>query len=539
MKPKAIEPPPPGSNWGLAGNIKGPPGGGGGGDDITGVTLLVEDQSYADVVFPVPQPSSQWTFIECRVVNTIDPDPDNLWAGTVTVKTANGFRVLLNGMPNSGNYYLRWCIRPPATVGSGEATAYELTGPASGVINTPATFTVQIPAGQTLPAPVTITPSDGGGGGAFVPASVTLSTDTPMAALAYTPATYGSKTISTSNDGGLTNPASANFTSVAGDYLASGPSSGDIGVASAPFTVELRAGAVVLNPVIITPAPSGSDAGAFFTPPFVTLTTALPSAGFTYTPTAAGSILITLGNNGGLTNPAPLPFTAVSMVHLLNNLTSYWKHDESSGTANRVDGIGTNHLAPVNGPLGVAGKINNATRFVAASLQYLGIGNNASLQVTGSFFFSLWVRLTRQPVGGELFYFIAKDTPLTGRDYSIGYHPTAGFLFSVTDPATIAVASAPVANGLLTHVVAWYDASDGKLRIRINDATTYVSSMTATLIQSASAFTIGIRGDVSAVTAADGDVDESGFWKGRVPTAQEITALYNGGAGLPLSAFTT
>jgi hypothetical protein len=35
-----------------------------------------------------------------------------------------------------------------------------------------------------------------------------------------------------------------------------------------------------------------------------------------------------------------------------------------------------------------------------------------------------------------------------------------------------------------------------------------------------------------------GLIDEVGFWKRKL-TAQEITALYNGGAGLPFSSFTT
>ena len=93
-------------------------------------------------------------------------------------------------------------------------TTYALTGPASGVVGQASgAFTVAV-AG-TLGAAVIITPADNGGGG-FSPASVTLAAGSnPSAAFTYTPTTAGAKTISTTNDGALANPAALTYAATA------------------------------------------------------------------------------------------------------------------------------------------------------------------------------------------------------------------------------------------------------------------------------------------------------------------------------------
>ena len=93
------------------------------------------------------------------------------------------------------------------------ATTYTLTGPSSGTVSTASgAFTVQ--ASGSLSAAVTVTPSDGGNGGTFSPTTVTLAAgNNSSATFTYTPASTGSKTISTTNSGSLTNPAALAYTS--------------------------------------------------------------------------------------------------------------------------------------------------------------------------------------------------------------------------------------------------------------------------------------------------------------------------------------
>jgi hypothetical protein len=92
------------------------------------------------------------------------------------------------------------------------ATTYTLVGPSGGETGTPSTnFTVALPVGSSVPAPVTVTPSAGGGGGTFTPATVSITTGAPSATFTYTPASGGTKTISVTNSGGLTDPGSLSY----------------------------------------------------------------------------------------------------------------------------------------------------------------------------------------------------------------------------------------------------------------------------------------------------------------------------------------
>lgn len=491
----------------------------------TGSVQLVSGQGYIDVVFDDPRPNANWLFTELLISNTVDANALNIGRGIVTNKTATGFRLQLIGIPDTSNYYLQWTINE-VTTAPAPATSYILSGAASGAPGIPALFTVHLPSNTTVPAIVIITPNDGGAGGTFSPSSVGLTTAGPSAMFTYTAPSAGAKTISATNNGGLIDPASVTFTAAyATTYTLLGPSGGDAGTPSTNFTVALIAGTSVPGPVTVTPSAGGG--GGTFTPASVVITTGAPSATFTYTPASPGAKTISVTNNGGLTNPGNLTYTVVDVPHLLNTLISYWKLDEASGTRN--DSQGTNHLSDF-GAVSFAGKINNAASFPGAS-QYLTIASNASLQVTGDFTFSAWVYMSSL---GSGYQGILGKTAGGAADYLMLYDPASlGLLFQ----AGGVNATSGLLGAISTwyHIVGWFDSTDNKVRVRINDTTTFVSSTAGTLTQSAGAFSIGAMTGYSNIV---GLIDEVGFWKRKL-TAQEITALYNGGAGLPFSSFTT
>jgi hypothetical protein len=92
------------------------------------------------------------------------------------------------------------------------ATATTLSGPSSGTVSVASTnFTVG--ANGTITGTVTVTPADGGAGGTFTPTTVAISSGTPTATFTYTPASTGVKTISISDNGGLTDAGSLSYTS--------------------------------------------------------------------------------------------------------------------------------------------------------------------------------------------------------------------------------------------------------------------------------------------------------------------------------------
>lgn len=98
-----------------------------------------------------------------------------------------------------------------ALVSSG-ATATTLSGPSSGTTGV-ASSNFTVGANGAITGTVTVTPGDGGDGGTFTPTSVAISSGTPTATFTYTPASVGTKTISISDDGGLTDATPLSYTS--------------------------------------------------------------------------------------------------------------------------------------------------------------------------------------------------------------------------------------------------------------------------------------------------------------------------------------
>lgn len=190
------------------------------------------------------------------------------------------------------------------------ATAVTLTGPITSVVGSPSSnFTVG--ANGTITGTVTVTPSAGGGGGTFTPATVDISAGTPTATFTYTAASSGAKSISVTNNGGLTNPGAISLTATSTAATAltlSGPPGGYVGEASVPFTVA--ANGTLAGTVVVTP--SAGAGGGTFTPTTVSLTTGATSSTFTYTPATAGNKSISITNDGGLTNPSAAAFAATA-----------------------------------------------------------------------------------------------------------------------------------------------------------------------------------------------------------------------------------
>lgn len=100
------------------------------------------------------------------------------------------------------------------TVNSSSATAVTMTGPTTGTVSA-ASSNFTVGANGIITGTVVVTPSDSAGGGTFTPTTVSISSGTPTATFTYTAASIGAKTISVTNNGSLTNPASITYTASA------------------------------------------------------------------------------------------------------------------------------------------------------------------------------------------------------------------------------------------------------------------------------------------------------------------------------------
>lgn len=184
------------------------------------------------------------------------------------------------------------------------ATTFTFTGPSGGLIGAPSTNFTVTPTG---PYTGTVTPSAGGGGGAFTPTVLTWSNDNSAKTFTYTPTTEGVKTISLTNSGALTNPVPLSYAASAGlatTLTLTGPASGEVGEPSGVFTVTPNANYTGT----VTPVAVG---GGTFSPNVLTFTSSSAPQIFIYTPATEGGKTISLSNSGSLSNPTPLAYTAL------------------------------------------------------------------------------------------------------------------------------------------------------------------------------------------------------------------------------------
>lgn len=97
-------------------------------------------------------------------------------------------------------------------------------------------------------------------------------------------------------------------TAAASNITLSGPASGIVGNASNNFTVG--ADGAITGTVVVTP--SDAAQGGTFAPTSVSITSATPTASFTYTAASAGTKSISVTNNGSLGNPVALSYAATT-----------------------------------------------------------------------------------------------------------------------------------------------------------------------------------------------------------------------------------
>ena len=200
------------------------------------------------------------------------------------------------------------------------ASAILVSGPTTGQPAAASTsFTVS--ANGPIAGTVVVTPGYTGNAGTFTPTSVSISSGSPTGTFTFTPATVGTSTLSVTNNGGLSNPASSSYVASVSPATAvtmSGPTSGTTGAVSSNFTIE--ANGSITGTVVVTPSDAG--AGGTFTPTSVSISSGTPTGTFVYTAASNGTKTISVANNGGLSNPSNISYTAAAATALTSGLAS-------------------------------------------------------------------------------------------------------------------------------------------------------------------------------------------------------------------------
>ena len=185
------------------------------------------------------------------------------------------------------------------------AVGYTLTGPTSGLVGDAYTYSVT-PAATVTDS---ITLSDSGGGGTFIPTSLTFSGTNAAETFTYTPGSAGIKSLSaTSALGGVVTGSPFSLTAVSIGYVVNGPTAGFINN-SITYTVT-PAGATTDTITL-----SDSSGGGTFSPTSLTFAGTSAPLTFTYTPGSSGSKTLTLVSlNGGTIIGSPIALS-VSLVN--------------------------------------------------------------------------------------------------------------------------------------------------------------------------------------------------------------------------------
>lgn len=234
-----------------------------------------------------------------------------------------------------------------------------------------------------------------------------------------------------------------------------------------------------------------------------------------------------------------LSFTANSQTYL-NQLDSWWKLDEGSSAALKIDAIGNNQLSKVNSPSVGTGIINGCATFASASSQFLTHARSTTLSPgASSFTFQAWVKLTSKT---SSHYILGMQTGTGNQREYIMYYSSGTdryrFFVSTNGVATVNVAADAYGSPTLntwTHILGWYDRMNNLVNIQVNNGVVNFLTCYGNVFSSTTPFYIGQAGD--NINYWDGSIDEVAKWS-RVLTTQERSDLYNLGSGVTVNART-
>ncbi len=211
---------------------------------------------------------------------------------------------------------------------------------------------------------------------------------------------------------------------------------------------------------------------------------------------------------------------------LTSGLISYWKLDESSGTATDAAGggnTGTNTAITYS----VAGKINTAYSY-NASTSYTDCGNPSNLSFTAGSI-SYWVYPTN--IVGAMVHISKGNVADDLNGWWTGTLGDSILYFELANGSSfqlVAISSGTLSVNTWYHVVVTWDGSTVKSYIN----GTPVLNTVQTVVPVTNVYNVNFgKSSHAAASFFEGRLDEVGMWN-RTLTATEASNLYNSGSGL-------
>lgn len=225
-----------------------------------------------------------------------------------------------------------------------------------------------------------------------------------------------------------------------------------------------------------------------------------------------------------ISSDAPLP-----PASLLSQLAAYWTLNEAGGTRSDQTAnydlldIGTTPTSTTAGVIGLAADMISANGNILQATSPIQIAAGESMTVAGWLYLDVAVSGNQQFQNGQGNYSSTGALWLT----SAGV-PGYCFVFAWASDNSVSQADVNTLSAGWQFIRAWYDASDRKVRIKINETSLSVgAALTADLVVLGSAPGVGLdRAGLLSNTPAN----QLGVWS-RVLTDDEGVFLYNSGVG--------
>ena len=227
------------------------------------------------------------------------------------------------------------------------------------------------------------------------------------------------------------------------------------------------------------------------------------------------------------------PVAAGGALGLQTNLGSFFSLDNTlaDATGAVTDLTNNNTVTFVSTPGSGFTAISQVANFVGASSQYLSHADATGINVAGvDFSIQVWL----YPTGTG---FIASKT--TGGFGSREYELSRPFATGGSDPFRAqlnnggAITSANNAASAWHHYVLTYNNSTNAMILYVDGSSAATGSSSSDGAGTSTLY-IGAAGDLT--TFWSGNMALFGTWRSRILSAPDVTALYNGGAGLSYAA---
>jgi len=223
---------------------------------------------------------------------------------------------------------------------------------------------------------------------------------------------------------------------------------------------------------------------------------------------------------------------------LLNNLVSYYKFDNSS-TTTTPDAFGSNDLSlNASAQTGVVSGVINTALNIGAGSSYAESSSSDFNVTGGSFVFSYWQFSSNWSAGAGAACGLSVNKYDNGSQISYACIVISNLLLPTIYNASgtgIQLNFGLPSNNVWHHTVWGWDQPNNTMYGYFDNGAKISTALSAV---HASTFNFRIGGTFFNSLPSFG-IDECAFYKNRTLNATDVANLYNGGAGLPFSKFTT